>query len=212
MESRWRTLFFLIIGFLFTTRYNLVAQDTTSYFRLNVGGTIYFQQEEKSSNYFLYPTPEIDVFYKIRYFKTLSVFTGVHYTYSYSHYDLGYKSEWRRKAHELAFPVFIEQNIGNYISINGGAAIGYLIKGKEEYRNNIPAHPKWEDVTIQTDYDESSRFYIELYLDPKLKYDLDSNNTVSISPTISYKMKDNWMNEIRPKTMFGISFQYSFRF
>jgi len=203
--------FIFVIGFLFAFNNPLDAQETTSHFMLNLGGTIYSQQE-KSPNYFLYPTPELEVLYKIYTFKTLSVCTGVQYTYSYSLHDLGVKSEWKRTAHELAFPLYVEQSIGKFISIKGGASIGYLIKGKEEYKNNIPAHPKWEDVTYQTDYDESSRFYIVLYIDPKLKYDLDSWNTISIGPTMRYYIKDNWMNDVRHETMIGISLQYSFRF
>lgn len=202
--------FIFVIGFLCVFHNHLDAQETTSHFMLNLGGTIYSQQA-KSPNYFLYPTPELEVLYKIHTFKTLSVFAGLNYTYSYSTYDLGVKSEWKRKAHELALPLFIEQGIGKFISVKGGTAIGYLIKGKEEYRSNLTAHPKWVDVTYLTDYDESSRFYVVLFLDPKLKYDFDAWNTISVGPTLRYYIKDNWMEEVRNRTMLGISFQYSFR-
>lgn len=211
MKSHYKKTLVLIIGFFCSFFNNIEAQDTTTHFILNVRGIIYSQQE-KSPNYFLYPTPEIEVLYKIQSFKTLSVFTGVQYIYSYSKHDLGYKSEWRRKAHEIAFPLFVEQCIGNFISIKGGAVIGYLIKGKEEYKSNIPAHKEWKDVTDQTDYDESSRFYIGLYFDPRFKYDFDAWNTISIGPTVRYYIKDNWMKKVRHKAMIGISLQYSFRF
>lgn len=211
MKSYCGRILILIFGLSCISHNNVAAQDSTSLFMLNAGVEIYFQQEQ-SPNYLLYPTPKIEVLYRIQSFKALSVFTGIQYTYSYSHYDLGYKSEWRRKAHELVFPLFIEQNIGNYISLEGGAAIGYLLKGKEEYKNNIPAHKEWKDVTNQTDYNESSKFYIELYLNPKLKYDFDAWNKVSIGPIFSYKIKDNWLKKIRHKTMIGIAFQYSFQF
>lgn len=149
------------------------AQDALLHFRLDAGGTIYFQQSE-SPNYLLYPTPEFEFLYKIHTFKTLAAFTGLNYTYSYSLHDLGVKSEWKRTVHEIAVPLFIEQNIGKFIVIKGGTAIGYLLKGKEEYRINVTAHPEWEDVTYQTDYDESSRFYIALFFEPKLEYDFDA--------------------------------------
>jgi hypothetical protein len=189
---------------------NTDAQDTNSNFVFSAGGTIYSQQSE-SPDYLLYPTPELEVLYKIKAFKTLSVFTGLHYTYSYSIHDLGVKSEWKRTAHELALPLFLEQTIGKFISIKGGAAIGYLIKGKEEYRNNIPANPEWVDVTYQTDYDESSGFYMVLFFDPKLKYDFDAWNTISVGPTLKYYIEDNWMEKVRNETMIGITLQYSFR-
>jgi len=111
----------------------------------------------------------------------------------------------------LALPLFLEQTIGKFISIKGGAAIGYLIKGKEEYRNNIPAHPNWVDVTDQTDYDESSGFYMVLFFDPKLKYDFDAWNTISVGPTLKYYIEDKWMEKVRNETMIGITLQYSFR-
>jgi len=209
MNLRWIKLFIIIIGALFIFNYTLAARDKSSNFKLNAGVSIYTQQE-KSPNYFLYPTPETEILYKINMSRTLSVFTGLRYIYSYSHHDLGYKSEWRRKSHELAFPLFLEQGIGKFISVEGGTVIGYLIKGKEEYKDNIPAHKKWIDITDQTDYNESSRFYIELFLNPKLKYDLDTRNILSIGPTVKYYITDNWMRSVRCMTMFGISFQYSF--
>lgn len=211
MKLPWKIVFVLIIGLSSPFHYSLVAQDSTSHFKLNAGGNIYAQQE-KSPNYFLYPTPEIEVIYRIRTFKTLSVFAGTQYSFSYSHHDLGVKSEWRRKAHELALPILLEQSIGKYISLRGGVVAGYLIRGKEEYKNNIPAHPKWEDVTNQTDYDESSKFYLALFLEPKLRYDFDTSNTISIGPIVRYYIKDNWMKNVRHTTMFGISLQYSMLF
>lgn len=185
------------------------AQDTTSHFVLNAGGTI-FSQSTESGSYTLYPTPELEILYKIHSIKSLSFYTGLNYTYSYSLYNLG--GEWKRIAHELALPVFLEQNIGKFISINGGTVFGYLLKGKEEYRSNIPAHPQWIDVTDQTDYNESSRFYIALFFEPKLKYDFDPLNTISVGPTLRYYIEDNWMKRVRNETMIGITLQYSFRF
>ena len=177
---------------------------------LNAGGTI-FSQSAESGSYTLYPTPELEILYKIHTIKSLSFYTGLNYTYSYSLYDLGVKSEWKRTAHELAFPLFLEQGIGKYIVIKGGTSIGYLLKGKEEYRSNIPAHPKWVDVTDYTDYNESSRFYMVLFLNPKLKFDFDAWNTISVGPTVRYYIEDNWMERVRNETMFGITLQYSFR-
>ncbi len=116
----------------------------------------------------------------------------------------------KNTAHELALPLFLEQNIGRFISVKAGASVGYLIKGKAEYKSNIPAHKKWEDVTSQSGYDESSKFYMELFFDPKLKYCLDAWNIISIGPTVRYYVKDNWMEEVRYKTMVGIHLQYSF--
>ncbi len=204
-------IFILVTGFLSASQDNITAQDSTSLFVLNVGGSIYSQQE-KSPNYFLYPTPEIEIMYKIRSFKTLTFFAGCQYIYSYSHHDLGYKSEWRRKAHELELSLLVDQGIGKYISLTGGVSVGYLIQGEEEYKSNIPANKDWENITSQTGYNESSKFYLVFYIDPKVKYDLDAMNTLSIGPTIKYYAKDNWMKEVRHKTMIGISLQYSFRF
>lgn len=202
----------LIIVFVCVLFNYVNAQDTTSHFAVNILGSVYVQQEDKSSNYSIYPVPEIEVLYKLQTFKKLSAYTGLKYMYNHWHKEAGVKSEWRRKTHELAIPLILEQSIGNYLMIKGGVDIGYLLKGKMEYRNNIPAHPEWEDVTYQTDYDESSRFYLGLHLDCRLKYELDSWNIISIGPTFSYKLKDNWMNEVRPRSMFGIKLQYSFRF
>lgn len=203
--------FIFVFGFLCLFHNQIYAQDTSSHFNLNAGVSIYSQQE-KSPNYLLYPTPELEVLYKIHTFKTLSVFTGVHYTYSFSIHDLGVKSEWRRKVHELALPIFLEKNVCKFISIKAGTAIGYLIKGMEEYKNNIPMHTTWEDVTYQTDYDKSSRLYFVLFIDPKLKYDLDAWNTISIGPTVNFYIADNWMKKVRREIMIGISLQYSYKF
>ena len=185
-------------------------KDIISHFRLNAAGTVYFQSE--SPNYLIYPTPELEILYNIKAFKKISVVAGLKYTYSYGYHDLGYKSEWRRISHEFALPMFLEYNIGKFISINGGTAIGYLIKGKEEYRSNIPAHKVWVDVTDLTDYDESSKFYLVLLFEPKLKYDFDEWNTISFGPTMRYYIEDNWMKEVRSEVMIGITLQYSFRF
>jgi len=203
--------FIFVIGFICAFYIQLFAQDTIAHFRLNAGASNYYYHTEYSSDLSQYPTPEIEVLYCIQSFKKLSVFTGIHYIYSYSYDDLG-RSEWRRMAHELEIPLFMEQSIGKFISVKGGAAIGYLIKGKEEYRSNLTAHPNWKDVTYLTDYDESSRFSVVFYIDPKLKYDFDAWNTLSIGPTMRFYIKDNWMKNTRNETMIGISLQYSFRF
>ncbi len=204
---------FALLTFVFVVilSINTDAQDNTSRLRLNAGVSIYSQQS-KSPDYLLYPTPELEILYKIKAFKTLSVCSSLHYTYSYSIHDLGVKCEWKRTAHEIAVPFFLEQTIGKFISIKGGFAAGYLLKGKEEYRSNIPAQPKWVDITERTDYDESSRFYMVLFFDPKLKYDFDAWNTISVGPTLKYYIDDNWMEKVRNETMIGITLQYSFRF
>lgn len=201
----------IILLFSFFAK-NIKAQDTTNYFSLNLQGSIYAQQEEKSSHYKSSPIPEIEFLYKFYQVKKLSAFTGLQYSYSHWHKNMGVKSEWKRQAHEVALPLFIEHTVGKYLSLQGGINIGYLIKGKMQYKNNIPAHPSWEDVTYQTDYNEKSKFYFELFLSPKLKYNLDLNNIIALGPTLIHKPKDNWMEEIRPKTMFGITLQYSFQF
>ena len=211
--KRFDSTMFVLLTFIFIMilPINTDAQKTTSHFMLNAGGTI-FSQSTESGSYTLYPTPELEILYKIHLIKSLSFYTGLNYTYSYSLYDLGVKSEWKRTAHELAVPLFLEQGIGKFIVIKGGTAIGYLLKGKEEYRSNIPAHHEWIDVTDHTNYNESSGFYMVLFFDPKLKYEFDPFNTISVGPTLKYYIEDNWMKRVRNETMIGISFQYSFRF
>lgn len=188
-----------------------MAQNNNPMFMLSVMGDMYFHQK-KSTDYYLYPTPKIEILYKIKSFETLTFFTGIQYAFSYGHHDLGYKSQWRRIGHELVFPLYINQDIGKYVSLNGGAAIGYLMKGKVEYKNNIPALKEWKDVTDQTNYDESAKFYLAFYIDLQVKYDFDTMNTISIGPTIKYYAKDNWMMEVRNKTLIGLSLKYSVRF
>lgn len=203
--------FIFVIGFLCAFHQQLYAQDTTAHFRLKAGASNYYYHTEYSSDLYQYPTPEIEVLYCIQSIKRLFVFTGIHYIFSYSHHVSG-ESERRQMAHELEIPLLMEQSIGKFISVESGAAIGYLIKGKEEYRDYTPAHKEWNDVTDQKEYDEISRFSVVLFIDPKLKYDFDTRNTISVGPTVRYYIQDNWMKNVRNETMIGISLQYSFRF
>lgn len=212
ITTRNKAVALVIIFTIILSINNIIAQNIGSNFSVNLKGSIYAKQEDKSSLYILSPVPQLEVLYRLYNYKKLSIHTGLQYSYNHWNKDLGIKSEWRRKTHELALPFLINQEIGKYISLESGANIGYLLKGKMEYRNNIPAHPKWQDITHETDYNESSRIYMELFFTPKLKYDFDDWNTIALGPIIKHNIIEHWMEDIRPKTMYGFTLKYIYSF
>lgn len=210
MKKIWRTLFLLTFISIFSNSIIVSAQNSFSHIAINLQVNQYAQQKEKSSNYINFFTPDIEVLYCFKTYHKLSTFVGLNYMYSYWYKEVGPKNDWRIIGNEIAVPFLLEQTIGNKFVVKGGTYIGYFLKGKFEYRNNIPMNPVWQDVTYQTNYSESSKFYFELYLDAMFKYNIDPWHTISFGPLLQYKLKDNWMNKVRPKTLYGMMLQFRF--
>ena len=115
-------------------------------------------------------------------------------------------TEWRRIAHEITVPLLFEQFWGRNTSIVFGGYAGWQVSGKEENINKSSS--KWIDVTKHSNYGESSRFTSDLYLGMGFLLKGDSKHRIALEPFIKYKLKDNWMGEVRTKAYFGLNIKF----
>ena len=188
---------------------NVAAQDTIKSITINLQLTHFIAKNQKSSRSFIPINPGIEMLYNYPLGSKTSVSTGVNYSFSKWRKSAG-TSQRIRYAHEVTIPLLFERYLGHKIYITVGSYAGWLVSGKiESYSKNIALWVKntgrWVDVTKHSDYDETSKFTCDLYLGIGFLLKGNPKHQIILEPFIKYKIKDNWMGEVRTKTYFGLN-------
>ncbi len=196
--SSMRTIYILLITTLFS--HNVHAQKLEDYIGLNLQLNHYISKGK--DKYFMPVNPSFEILYKKSLKDKVFLLSGINYSFSIWKHNATFSTKFRRLAHELSIPMLIEKPLGERTSITFGGYAGWLVKGKEENLNKNTTN--WIDITSYTNYDESSKFTCDLYISTKIF----SGSLISFSPFIKYKLTDNWMEEVRAKTYFGLNVKY----
>ncbi len=200
----------LFFSTLLWSQQNVTAQDTIKSWSLNLQLTHFIaKNHQKQNNSFIPINPGIEILYNYPLSSKTSVSTGVNYSFSKWRKSAG-TSQWIRYAHEVTIPLLFERYLGHKIFITVGSYAGWLVSGKiESYSKNIAPWVKntgrWVDVTKYSNYDETSKFTCDLYLGTGFLLKGYPKHQILLEPFIKYKIKDNWMGEVRTKTYFGLN-------
>jgi hypothetical protein len=153
--------------------------------------------------YFIPISPSVEMLYKQKLNRKISFLSGVNYSFSIWKDVVGVSSKFRRKEHEMAIPFLIERSLGDKVYMTLGSYMGWMISGIEENSNKF--NTNWINITKYTIYNESSKFTCDLYIDVGLYQKITSKNSIFFSPFVTFNIKDNWMEERRANTCFGIN-------
>ena len=88
-----------------------------------------------------------------------------------------------------------------------GLYSGWLMIGKELYMNNIDIRD-WKDNTENTNYSSSSKFSVDLYFGAGFNHVINEKRTIRFIPFLKYKLKDNWMGEVRERISAGVKINF----
>lgn len=194
--------------FLFSFN-SLIAQETRNLLIFNIQSHAFIDESEKLDGTFRPINPGSEILYEKQLNKFLSISSGFSYIYSSWKYSIGIKSHFQRIAHELFVPVLLESKLNEKFYINYGIYPGWLLKGAQLYRNNSNIK-NWRDQTGTTNYNSSPKTTIDLYLGAGINKPLNEKHSFDFIPFIKYKIKDNWMGEVRSRLGFGIKLNYTY--
>lgn len=201
--------YILIAQIIFLLNFSGIAQDRASV--LSVNPQFSFFKDNYSENSFFPINPGAEIFYEFGLNNKISMSSGISYSYIISKHSIGVKSHFKRLAHEMYFPVILKFEFSQKIFTEFGLYSGWMIKGKELYMNNIDVRD-WRDNTQNTDYSSSSKFAADLYFGAGFNQAIKENRTIRFNPFLKYKLKDNWMGEIREKISAGVKINFVFDF
>jgi hypothetical protein len=185
------------------------AQDRTSV--LSVNPQFSFFKDNYSENSFSPINPGTEILYEFGLTSKISLATGISYSYSIWKNSIGIKSHFKRLAHEMYFPVILKFRFIQKFFTEFGLYSGWLIQGKELYMNNIDVKD-WIDNTENTNYSSSSKFSADLYFGAGFNHVINEKRTIRVIPFVKYKLKDNWMSEIRERISAGLKINFVFNF
>jgi hypothetical protein len=181
------------------------AQDKTS--TLNINPQFSFYKDKYSHNSFVPLNPGAEILYEFGLNRKISLAPGVSYSYSIWKHSIGVKSHFKRLAHETYFPVILKFEFSQKFFTEFGLYSGWMINGKELYMNNIDVRD-WRDNTQNTDYSSSPKFAADLYFGAGFNQPIKENRTIRFIPFVKYKLKDNWMGEIRERYSAGVKISF----
>lgn len=184
------------------------AQDKTSL--LNINPQFSFYKDNYSENSFFPINPGAEILYEFGLNNKISMSTGVSYSYSIWKHSVGVKSHFKRLAHEMYFPVILKFKFNQKFFTEFGLYSGWLLKGKELYMNNIDIR-YWRDNTENTNYSTSPKFSADLYFGAGFNQIIKENRTIRFIPFVKYKLKDNWIGEIRERISAGVKMSFPVR-
>ena len=185
---------------------NVTAQDTIKSWSLNLQLTHFIAKDHDHNNYFIPLNPGVEILYKHELYNKLAVLLGVNYSYSHWKYKFSSGNQARRLAHEVAIPLLFERSFGNNYFVTFGSYAGWLVSAKDEYIYNNSTD--WIDTTEHTNYNETSKFTCDLYLGIGFLLKGNPKHQIILEPFVKYKIKDNWMGEVRTKTYFGLNIKF----
>lgn len=184
---------------------NVEAQDSINGIRLNVQISHFIASEKHT--YFDPLDPGFEIVYRRKLSRSSAVLFGVNYSFCKMNYRNS-SNGTKQSAHEVALPLMFERSIGQKAFVTIGSYAGWLVSGKVIKSHKFSSG--WIDVTNYSDYSESSKFTMDLYLDFGYIPTLAPKHPISIAPFIKYKLVDNWMEEVRAKTHFGFKVNCTF--
>lgn len=201
--------YILIIAFLFSFS-SLTAKEASSSLVFNFQSHVLLNNSKWGGS-FNPINPGGEIVYRRKLNNVFSVSSGLSYIYSSWNRSVGGKSYFKRISHELFIPFVFKSKLNEKLYLECGIYPGRLINGKELYRNNIDIK-NWRENTHNTNYDESPKYSIDLFFGVGLGiFESPSNKEppFSIIPFVKYKLKDNWMGEIRTRVNFGVKLSFS---
>lgn len=171
----------------------------------------FFKANDKYNDAYFFPlNPGAELLYERKLADKIAVSTGANYIYSIWYYTIGIKSDFKRTGHEIFIPLLFNLKLKRKYYITTGVYPGWLIKGKEQYKNNISVK-KWMDITEHTDYKAHSKFSTDLFFGAAYSKPVDNKSSIDFSLFMKYKLTNNWLGEIRDNVSFGIKINYSFK-
>lgn len=200
-------LFIFLTMFLGIQR--IEAQDSIKNLSFNLQLNHFIDKNHEQSMYFIPFNPGIEVLFKQYLTDKMTVATGINYTYSVWNYKFSPVSRFQRNAHELAFPILFERYPNKKIILTFGCYFGWLVSRKEMNLNKNSND--WIDITDDSNNGKISKFTCDLYFDLAFQFHKKpgTNKTVLVAPFVKYKLKDNWMNEVRTKMYFGVNVKFN---
>ena len=200
-----RSIFVAVILLLFT--FSGFAQSKTS--EININPQVSFYKDKYSHNSFVPLNPGAEILYEFGLNSKISLSSGVSYSYSIWKYSVARSSFFKRPAHELYLPVIMKFKFNHKFFTEFGLYSGWLMKGKELYMNNIDIR-YWKDNTENTNYSSSPKFSADLYFGAGFNQAIKENRTIRFIPFVKYKLKDNWMGEVRERISAGVKINFVF--
>jgi hypothetical protein len=181
------------------------AQDITSV--LSVNPQFSFFKDIYSENSFFPINTGAEILYEFGLNNKISMSSGISYSYSIWKHSIGIKSHFKRLSQEMYFPVILKFEFSQKFFTEYGLYSGWLIQGKELYMNNIDVK-NWRDNTGNTNYSASPKFAADLYFGAGFNQPIKENRTIRFIPFVKWKLKDNWMGEIRERFSAGVKISF----
>lgn len=104
-------------------------------------------------------------------------------------------------------PVIFNADLSKNFYTSFGIYPGWLVYGKALYRNNIDIK-NWIDNTAHTNYSLNPKFSADLYFGAGFNHVINEKRTIRFIPFLKYKLKDNWMGEVREKISAGLKISF----
>jgi hypothetical protein len=175
---------------------------------LNINPQFSFFKDKYSDNSFIPINPGGEILYEFGLNNRLSLSSG--FNYSFSIWKYGYDFYFKRLAHEMYLPLIIKFELNQKFFTESGIYSGWLIKGKELYEDEYN-HIDLRDITKNTNYYSSPKFTADLYFGAGINYIVNDKPTIRFIPFIKYKIKDNWMEEVRERISAGLKINFPIR-
>lgn len=187
------------------------AQDKSAVFNVNPQFSFFFAKNKHLDKSFNPIYPGLEILYEKEFSELLSISTGINYDYSSWNSSVGIKSHFKRLSHEVFLPVIFNADLSKNFYTSFGIYPGWLVSGKELYRNNIDIK-NWIDNTANTNYSSSPKFSADLYFGAGFNHVINEKRTIRFIPFLKYKLKDNWMGEVRERISAGVKINFMFDF
>jgi len=201
----------LILTILLSNSIRALEKEHVDYNRSN-RINLNIQSNFFSADYGTYSplNPGVEFLYEFVLTDKIAVLSGANYIYSRWRYDIHplKKYKYRTFGHELFLPLLLKYSIGPRIHFETGVYSGYLIIGKVKYMDNWTGVTKtWKDVTDT--YASNQTFSADLFAGLVYSQPFKNSLSVEIVPFAKLKLIDNWLEQYRTKSHFGVKINFS---